>query len=129
MSSRRPPARTALYEHRSEPLLSRRAFLQRMVRHGGFAFGGAALALGIGMVGYHVTEDLDWIDAFLNAAMILSGMGEVAPLTSTAGKLFAGSYALFSGLVVLAAVGILAAPLAHRLLHRLHLEEPSESDR
>ena len=117
------PARRTWYEHRSEPLLSRRAFLRRLANHGGLALAFVAGALLVGMLGYHGTENLDWIDSFLNAAMILSGMGQVSPLATDGGKLFAGSYALFSGLVVLVVTGLLAAPVLHRLLHRLHLDD------
>jgi len=117
------PARRTWYEHRSEPLLSRRAFLRRLANHGGLALAFVAGALLVGMLGYRWTENLDWIDSFLNAAMILSGMGQVSPLATDGGKLFAGSYALFSGLVVLVVTGLLAAPVLHRLLHRLHLDD------
>ena len=79
-------------------------------------------ALGIGMTGYHCFESLNWVDAFVNAAMILSGMGPVNQLNTDSGKIFAGCYALFSGLVFLSAVSIVLAPLAHRALHRFHLE-------
>ena len=127
MAKGRIARRLTLYEHRSEPLLSAGEFLRRMLAHGGLAFVLAVFALALGMVGYRLTESLGWIDAFLNAAMILAGMGEVAPLTTSAGKLFAGAYALFSAAVMLATTGVLLAPLAHRLLHRLHLEEGAES--
>lgn len=80
------------------------------------------VALGIGMVGYHHFEKMSWVDAFANAAMILSGMGPLGPLTTNAGKLFAGFYALFSGLVFIVVTGILLAPAAHRLMHRFHME-------
>jgi hypothetical protein len=99
-----------------------------MLAHGGFAFAIVAVALAIGMIGYRTTEQLSWLDSFLNAAMILSGMGEVAPLTTVSGKLFAGLYALFSGLLILVTAGILAAPLVHRLLHRLHLDDAAGGD-
>lgn len=79
-------------------------------------------SLGIGVVGYHISEGLSWLDALLNASMILGGMGPVSELHTVAGKLFASTYALFSGVAFLATVGILVAPVAHRLLHRLHLE-------
>jgi len=83
------------------------------------------LALGIGMLGYHGFEGMSWIDSFANAAMILSGMGPLTPLATTSGKVFAGFYALFSGLVFIAVAGILLAPGTHRLLHRFHLEKDS----
>jgi len=83
-------------------------------------------ALGIGVVGYRVTERLSWIDSLLNASMILGGMGEIAPLNTDAGKLFASIYSLFAGMVFLVTVGFLMAPAVHRLLHKLHLEEETK---
>lgn len=83
----------------------------------------------VGTTGYRVFEGMSWIDAILNAAMILGGMGPVTPLQTTAGKLFASFYALFAGIVFLVSVAILLAPHLHRLLHRLHLEtEALEKD-
>jgi hypothetical protein len=81
------------------------------------------VSLGVGMTGYHVFEKLPWLDAFLNAAMILSGMGPVASLQTDAGKLFAGCYALFSGIVLIMVLGIIFAPVVHRFLHKFHLED------
>jgi hypothetical protein len=112
-----------LYEHSSRPLLPIRAFLLRLAVS---LLTGAVLifvALGIGMLGYHGFEKMSWIDAFANAAMILSGMGPLGPLTTNAGKLFAGFYALFSGIFFIAVAGIVLAPAVHRFLHRFHLEK------
>ena len=81
------------------------------------------------MVGYHSFERLSWIDAFANAAMILSGMGPLAPLTTTGGKLFAGFYALFSGLALITIAGVVFAPVVHRFLHRFHLEHESGEEK
>jgi len=111
-----------MFEHRKSPLLPHAAFLRRMTRSLVLGSGVLAVALGIGMIGYHFLEHLSWLDAFMNAAMILSGMGPVAPMQTAAGKFFAGCYALFCGLVFITVVGILFAPLAHRLLHKFHLE-------
>jgi hypothetical protein len=111
-----------MYEHRSQPLLPRPQFLRRMLGHGLLAVSLVLVSLGIGVAGYHFTEGLSWLDALLNASMILGGMGPVNELRTAAGKLFASAYALFSGMAFLATAGILVAPLAHRLLHRLHLE-------
>ena len=86
-----------------------------------------AFALGLGMAGYHFLENLSWLDAFTNAAMILSGMGPLAPLQTTAGKIFAGCYALFSGLAFLTSVGVVFAPVFHRFLHKFHLESKNAS--
>lgn len=82
-----------------------------------------AIALGIGVVGYHVWGELDWLDSLLNASMILGGMGPVDPITTVAGKLFASFYALFSGLVFIGLSGFLMAPFVHRLLHIFHWDE------
>ena len=115
-----------MFEHTSEPLLSHRDFLGRVARS---ALGGALVivaSLLAGMAGYHVFEDLSWLDAFLNAAMLLGGMGPVATPVTEGGKLFAGCYALYCGLVVIAVTGIVLAPVAHRILHRFHLEERDE---
>ena len=84
-----------------------------------------AASLAIGMIGYHELERLNWIDAFLNAAMLLGGMGPVAVPTTTGGKLFAGLYALYCGLVLILVAGILLAPVAHRILHKFHARTPA----
>jgi hypothetical protein len=108
------------FEHRTEPVIPVQSFLARLVRSGLLASSLAAVSLGAGMLGYHVLEGLSWTDAFLNAAMILGGMGPVNALHTTAGKLFAGVYALYSGLVVIAVTGIMLAPIVHRMLHKFH---------
>ena len=112
-----------MYEHRTRPLLPRKVFYQRLARHAAMGIAVIVVSLGIGMVGYHTLEKLPWIDAFLNAAMILSGMGPVATLQTDAGKLFAGCYALYSGLTLIAILGIIFAPVVHRFLHKFHLED------
>jgi hypothetical protein len=112
-----------MYEHQTERLLSRVAFLRRLTRHAGVAFALVVGSLSIGVLGYHFFEHMPWIDALLNASMILGGMGPVDPVKTTAGKLFASLYALYSGLVVLVAAGIVFAPIFHRFLHRFHLQE------
>ena len=114
------------YEAKHQPLLSRRAFIRRLVRN----FGAASVLIGLslfgGMAGYRYFEGMDWIDAFANASMILSGMGPLGPLQTSGGKLFAGLYALYSGLALIAATGIIFAPIVHRLLHRFHMEVDKE---
>ena len=80
------------------------------------------IAMGVGMLGYHGFEKMSWVDAFLNAAMILSGMGPVTTLTTNGGKLFAGFYALFSGLAFIAIMAIVFAPIIHRFLRKVHLD-------
>ena len=110
-----------MYEHHRQPLLSNVRFALRLFKHILVAFAILFVSLAIGVLGYHFTEHLGWIDSLLNASMILGGMGPVENPGTTAGKLFASFYALFSGIVFLAAAGILIAPVAHRLLHRFHL--------
>lgn len=109
-----------MYEHRREPLLPFPVFLRRIQRHLSLALAILAVTLGLGVLGYHLLEDLPWVDALLNASMILGGMGPVDTLHTTAGKLFASAYALFSGVVFLTTAGILLAPFMHRLMHRFH---------
>jgi hypothetical protein len=117
-----------VYEHVSEPLLPRRLFILRFLRHAAAATLLLVGSLAIGMVGYAVLDGLSLVDAFLNASMILGGMGPVDPLRNDASKLFAGLYALYSGVVFLVAVGVVFAPVLHRILHRLHLQTPSGGD-
>lgn len=112
-----------MYEHHTKPLLPRRVYYQRLAHHAAMGVGVIAVSLGIGMAGYHWLEKLPWIDAFLNAAMILSGMGPVATLQTNAGKLFAGCYALYSGIALITVLGIIFAPVIHRFLHKFHLED------
>ena len=110
-----------MYEHRHQPLIPKRVFVGRMARH---AMGALVLVGGtlfVGVAGYRWLEGLSWIDAYLNAAMILGGMGPVAELHTRAGKLFAGTYALFAGMVFLVVVGVIFAPVVHRAMHRFHL--------
>ncbi len=110
-----------LYEHHREPLLSLDRFLRRVTLHAAVAFAVVGVSLAIGMLGYVTFEGLGWLDAFLNAAMLLGGMGPVDDPRTAGGKLFAGLYALYAGLVFLAAASILLAPVVHRLMHRFHL--------
>ena len=110
-----------MYEQRNSPLLSRIEFAVRVLRHGMVAVGVVIIALGIGVLGYHCFEDMEWIDALLNASMILGGMGPVTPLTTVGGKLFASAYAIFSGVAFIGVMGIVLAPFAHRLIHHFHL--------
>jgi hypothetical protein len=111
-----------VYEHRREPVSPFPIFIRRVLRSLYTAMAVMAAALATGVLGYRLLEDLPWIDALLNASMILGGMGPVAALHTTAGKLFASAYALFSGIVFIATTGILLAPFMHRFLHRFHLE-------
>jgi hypothetical protein len=115
-----------MFEHRSQPLLPKAAYLLRVTFHASVAFAIVVGSLAIGIIGYHSLEGLSWIDSTLNAAMILGGMGPVNELHTTRGKLFASCYALFSGVVFLVVAGVLFAPMIHRLLHKFHLETDSE---
>jgi hypothetical protein len=115
-----------MYEHFKQPVIPFRAFLKRLARHLGAAIIILAASLAIGIFGYHIFAKLPWIDALLNASMILGGMGPVNTLSSTSAKLFASFYALFSGLIFLVASGVILAPVAHRLLHRFRVEEPGK---
>jgi hypothetical protein len=111
-----------MYERRNRPLLSRAKFARRVARHLALALAVVGIALGIGVVGYHFLGELGWIDSLLNASMILGGMGPVDPLHSSAAKVFASCYALFSGLAFIGIASLIVAPFAHRLLHRFHIE-------
>src|SRR5882672_2206480 len=112
-----------MYESRKQPLLSRARFLQRFWGHVAAAAGLLVFSLLIGMAGYGYFENLPWLDAFLNAAMLLSGMGPVDAPRTDGGKLFAGLYALYSGLVFLVAVSVVLAPVLHRMLHKFHWDQ------
>ena len=110
-----------MFEHKQEPLVGRRLFIMRMVTYLGFSTVIIVVSLAIGILGYHWTEHMSWIDALLNASMLLGGMGPIATPQTVAGKLFASFYALFSGVVFLVAVGVLIAPVFHRFLHHFHV--------
>ena len=111
-----------MFEHRKKPLLSHKFFLRRMALSLFLGVGVLVPVLALGMMGYHFFERLPWLDAFANASMILSGMGPLNQLETSQGKLFAGCYALFSGLIFITVTGILLVPMAHRVLHKFHLE-------
>jgi hypothetical protein len=111
-----------LFERRHDKLLSRNRFFKRLIKYSLISLGIVAFSLLIGMIGYHQLEGLSWVDSFLNAAMLMGGMGPVSGLHSEAGKMFAGFYALYCGMVLLISVGIFAAPILHRFLHHFHLE-------
>lgn len=115
-----------MFEHHAEPLLSTVEFGLRLLRHGLLFIAMLVAALGLGILGYHGFEGLSWLDATVNASMILGGMGPVNELHTNAGKLFASGYALFSGLFFVAAMGVLFVPVVHRLLHRFHVQMESE---
>jgi hypothetical protein len=112
-----------MYEKRREPLLRYSKFLWRLAHALIIGFILIAIALWVGMYGYHRFEKMSWIDSFANASMILSGMGPFGPLTTKAGKIFAGCYALFSGLTFIVVIATILAPVIHRFLHKFHLEK------
>ena len=112
-----------MYEDKRDPLLPRPHFLRRLLLHVVAAIGLVLVSLGIGMAGYSGFEGLAWRDSFLNAAMLLGGMGPVETPVTNGGKLFAGLYALYAGLVFLVAIAVVFAPIVHRLMHRFHWDE------
>ena len=116
-----------MFESHKTPLLPKSAFLARLSRSIGVGLSLILVSLGIGVMGYHYFEKMSWVDAFVNAAMILSGMGPLTELRTVSGKLFAGVYALFSGLALLVIIAVILAPVIHRFLHRFHLEEDRNS--
>lgn len=111
-----------MFEHRKDRLLPRREFVLRLGWSIAAGIGLILVSLSIGMVGYHTLAGLSWIDSFLDAAMILSGMGPVSPLHGDAAKLFAGCYAIYCGITLIATTGVILAPVIHRSLHKFHLE-------
>jgi hypothetical protein len=108
------------YEPRHVRPISTRRFVARMLRHGIAALLLVMLSLGVGMAGYGYYEHLHWRDAFLNASMLLGGMGPVESPQSAHGKIFAGMYALYAGLVFIVSAGVIFAPVVHRIIHRFH---------
>ena len=123
------------YESRHQPLLPVELFFNRLIRNILAAMAILVLFLGIGIIGYHTTCGFEWIDSVLNASMILSGMGPVVPdpcenaCASAICKIFASCYALVSGVVFITTIGIIVAPIAHRIFHRFHLEDEDIADK
>lgn len=116
-----------MYEHKRQPLAPRRIFFRRIFKNMLVASGIFAACLLIGISGYHYIARASWIDALHNASMILSGMGPVIEIANTGGKIFSSAYALFSGIIFITNIGVILAPLIHRIFHRLHLEEDATS--
>jgi hypothetical protein len=112
-----------MFEHRTHAVLAWPKFLRRAGRHFGWGVLAITAADGLGTLGYHVLGSLRWLDSFLNASMILSGMGPVDHMESDGAKLFAALYALFSGLVFIAVIGVVIAPWLHRMIHVIHVED------
>src|SRR2546425_7680828 len=115
--------RSLRFERRSDPLAPTSIFVKRLLASLGIALCLIALALSIGIAGYHILGRFNWIDSLLEASMILGGMGPVNELPNNAVKMFASSYALFSGLIFIAIMGIVLAPVVHRILHKCHVDE------
>ena len=111
-----------MFEHRSSPVLSRSDFLKRQLRFIVVALTFVTVSLAVGVWGYMALADLSLVDAFLNAAMILGGMGPVDVLSNTEAKVFAACYAIYSGIALLSSVAVILTPLMHRMMHKLHLE-------
>jgi hypothetical protein len=114
------------FERRGQPLASRWKFVARMAIAIGLWSVLTIAGLAIGIAGYAIFEGMSFVDAYVNAAMILSGMGPVGELKTTGGKVFAGSYAIFSGLIIVIATGFVLAPIFHRILHHFHVETTKE---
>jgi hypothetical protein len=114
------------YETMRQPLLPRRDFYRRLLWHIALACAVLGGSLAIGWVGYAFLDHLSPVDAFVNAAMILGGMGPVDPLSNDTAKWFAGVYALYAGVIFLVSVSVIIAPVLHRLLHALHLDTPDD---
>lgn len=107
---------------RVKPLLPRKVYLQRLIRSACLGLGIIVGSLLVGMLGYHHFEKMSWVDSFVNAAMILGGMGPVGQIQTDAGKIFAGFYALYCGIALITILGIVFAPVIRRFLHKYHLE-------
>ncbi|MCE3005635.1 MAG: hypothetical protein ACK5WQ_06210 [Alphaproteobacteria bacterium] len=111
-----------MYEKKHHPLLTLRAYRERLWRHGTIALIATAISLLVGILGYRLTEGMGWLDALLNAAMILGGMGPVSALENPEAKIFASLYAIYCGFFLLICGGLLLAPVFHRILHHFHAE-------
>ena len=111
-----------MYENRHQPLAPRRVYRKRMARSISIGLGIIAGSLMLGVLGYHYTAGIGWLDSLHNSSMILSGMGPVVDIRTVTGKWFSSFYALFSGIVFITNIGFILAPAIHRFFHRLHLE-------
>jgi len=111
------------FEHRSKPVLPIEQFYKRQLKFLGYALILLTFSLGIGMAGYRYHTGMSWMDAYLNASMILTGMGPVDQMPTPGAKFFAGTYALFSGVIFLSTVAVMFTPIVHRLLHLMHIDD------
>ncbi len=112
-----------MFEHKSQKLISRKEFISRQLKCTLYAAVIIAFSLAIGVIGYSTTCDLPFVDALLNASMILAGMGPVDEMTTDTSKFFASFYAIYSGVAFLSTIGVFIAPMLHRFMHKLHLEK------
>ena len=112
-----------MFEKKSEKLLPRKRFISRQIRFSFYAAGILAISLAIGILGYSFFADLGFVDSLLNASMILTGMGPVNPMQEDAAKVFASFYAIYSGVAFLSVIGVFIAPVVHRFMHKIHLED------
>jgi hypothetical protein len=117
-----------MFEHKEQPVISPRHFALRLLRCFGLSLVVVAFSLLLGSTGYHYLGELPWIDALLNASMILTGMGPVDPMKTTAAKLFATFYALYSGIAFLTMMAVILAPVVHRLMHKLHADVEEDEE-
>jgi hypothetical protein len=115
-----------MFERKHEPLAPRKSFYSRMLKSILFAFVFLIISLFIGMSGYHWISGFGWTDSLLNASMILAGMGPVNTMPTEGAKIFASFYAIFSGVAFLSMIGVVIAPVAHRFLHKFHLQDVDE---
>ncbi len=112
-----------MFETRRQKLLPRHRFVRRQLASLLIGLVTLGVALGIGVTGYHWIAGLPWVDALLDASMIISGMGPVSPLPTDAAKIFASCYAIFSGVVFISVMAIILSPAVHRVLHKFHVDE------
>jgi len=112
-----------MYEHKTHPMLPWRRFVRRLGVHVGAAMILIGISLVVGTWGYHALGEESWLDAFVNASMLLGGMGQIGNITTTSGRVFSAFFAMYAGLLLIAVTTIMIAPVLHRILHRIHLEE------
>ncbi len=112
-----------MFENRHTRPITRQLFINRLARNIALASVLVLASLLLGMAGYHYIEGLSWVDSYANASMILSGMGPLASMQTTAGKIFAGTYALYSGIALISFASIILAPILHRFLHKFHCQD------
>lgn len=117
------------FEHYKNPLLSKKEFYKRVLKYVSVSMSLLGVSLLIGILGYHFLGELSWVDSFLNASMILTGMGPVNPMVNNLGKIFAACYALFSGIAFLSIISVFMAPFIHRFLHKFHIAPDEEIDK